>query len=81
MLNIAVTLIIRLKLVIFISFLFHKADPEGMAGKFNNDNITDKVSNTKNFVMYTGWKTECTCTKVRVEWFNKVLLPDSSLYE
>lgn len=51
MLNIAVTLIIRLKLVIFISFLFHKVDPEGMAGKFNNDNITDKVSNTKNFVM------------------------------
>jgi len=28
-------------------FLFHEVDPEEMAGKINNDNITDKVSDTK----------------------------------
>lgn len=39
---------IRLNSVIFA---FHEADPEGMAGKFNNDNITDKVGNTENFIM------------------------------
>ncbi len=39
---------------LFIHILFHEADPEGMAEKFNNDNITDKVSNAENtehFVM------------------------------
>ncbi len=61
MLNIPVLWTIRIKSVIifiilylFIHILFHEADPQGMAGKFNNDNITDKVSNAENtehFVM------------------------------
>ncbi len=61
MLNIPVLWTIRIKSVIIIiilylliHILFNEADPEGMAERFNNDNITDKVSNAENaehFVM------------------------------